>query len=446
MKIRKSAAFTLVEMLVVIAIIGILVALLLPALSAARESARATQCKANLRQFFVGQTIHADNDPQERYSTGAYDGKRDGSLDTVGWVADLVNGGIASPQELLCPSNPSKGSEKLNDYLGTTSIVPKEGGDPQKVNSGITPTINLATTQAEKAELVVAHFLEKGYGTNYASSWFHVRTAPVMVSEDTGSEADVFIPATVVIKSVLPANTLGPLSRTVVEGSPHAESRIPLLGDANVGDQKEAFLAQSLPGFLSAGDRLVESFCDGPAILEPGTSTDQKFTSVNDGKISGDLVILDLDGSDPPSAASPVKGGLAGAPAGGGPTAVNVFEEEAPNKLGELAAIVETTPLQDYRDFGPVHRGNANILFADGSVRAYKDANGDGYLNPGFSVGTQRAAGTDGIFGTADDTFTDQTFDASRTGYTDSLVELPRLEVFSGTFLKPVGSFKGNLD
>lgn len=111
---KKQTCFTLIELLVVIAIIAILAAMLLPALSAARERARSSNCTGNLRTMGLANVMYANDNKDyavPAYARAAGTGMKN---DWFGLLADMggqgnkkgVQGpyGVVWPATFECPS------------------------------------------------------------------------------------------------------------------------------------------------------------------------------------------------------------------------------------------------------------------------------------------------------------------------------------------------------
>jgi prepilin-type N-terminal cleavage/methylation domain-containing protein/prepilin-type processing-associated H-X9-DG protein len=128
---RIRRAMTLVELLVVIAIIGVLVSLLLPAVQAARASARAASCKSNLRQLGLSILQFCDSNDGEFPEWWHAKHKEDDVAGIHSWIYSLapylenVDAIRVCPEDILAVQRleAKATSYLINDYIARKEVV-----------------------------------------------------------------------------------------------------------------------------------------------------------------------------------------------------------------------------------------------------------------------------------------------------------------------------------
>lgn len=355
---KQARGFTLIELLVVIAIIAILISLLLPAVQQAREAARRTQCKNNMKQ--MGLAFHNYHDVFNMFAAATW-----GGVGLNGAAALTLNSGTSWCVQIMPYMDQGNLYNQITETVANSTTGPYNGGYTTAGGE------NLALTR-------IPAFLCPSSPDD---------PNPTSMFLPTGTMLDDALPATPVnytltgarVDYALPSGVRGDFSNLAYSGyAPGTPDRdgwarwsITVEDFAGLPGAVQALLGSPL--LASADSQRIRDFQDGTtntALMWENTNRNDFYRKRNKEAESGEITA-----TDPEVAAQAAAGGGLWADTIKGDTWINGALYDGTTGADGGPCVVNC---QNRRNAGiySFHDGAGHVMLADGSVRMVSESIG----------------------------------------------------------------------
>jgi len=277
--LKTRRAFTLIELLVVIAIIAILIALLLPAVQQAREAARRTQCKNNLKQ--IGLALHNYLDTYGRFPP-SFVADGDGTNNPTG-------GGEWSVQARILPYVEQANLYNLADLSISYEDPANDGVAQTRVDTYLCPSEAKDQTRLDGSANAVHYPLSYGFNGGVWNVWDITTSSPGdgAFAPNVGFRMRDFIDGTTNTIGFSEVKTFTPYNRDGVFGTstiPNTAAEIESLIGMGGSDRPDSGHTEWVDGRVHQTGFTATLPPNTPVVVPTGVTEEGDYTSCREDK------------------------------------------------------------------------------------------------------------------------------------------------------------------